>query len=351
MNANTPALREYAKARAMGIAAALSFDPKGRPGATEIREDQARLRAKKASMHNRVLENLAPKTPYCPQIPRSLDRASAYARRRGVREAPVRMFLAEIDARKADMAEGSPRELFGMTMTSPLALYGIHPLGSGWFYRQIEDTDADYHAYSKAWHRQYGPKITVTRRAVTFRRMDTETRQPDVRTVELAGWRGDWLAKSIVEANLAPKKSSAPVAVRLHSAYDAELVENRHGYRFYRRTLLGNQIDWCVVSPMGTTFHAKDRKSLLSGLHAKIRAQKLKLSGRVIDWKKCRSLGFCEVGIRSFCDAFGLNPNGAYYPEELESLVRANLADARPFMAELRTLAAAVGLAVPEFSL
>jgi len=350
MNANTPALLQYAAAITTGIAAALAFDPKGRPGATEIREDQARLRAKKTAMHARVLANLTPKTPYCPEMPRSWNRARAYERRWEVREALFRRFLAGIDARKADAAEGSPRELFEMPMDAPLSLLGIHPLGYGWFYRQIEETEADYHAYSKAWHRQYGPKITVTRRAVTLRRMDPETGRPDIRTVELTGWRGDWLAKVVAFADLSPKKSSAPLAVRLHAAYDAELVETRHGYRIYRRTLLGKAIDWCVVAPMGTTYHAENRKDILSGLHAKIRSQKLKLSGRMIDWGKCRSLGFCAVGIRSFCDTFGLDPKGAYAPEEIESLVRANLAAARPYLAELKILANAVGFMIPEFS-
>lgn len=350
LSTSSPVVREYLAVRKSGIKAALAFDPSGRPGASSVREDQARLRARVARYTKKAAIRL-PAKPVRPALSKSerwnLNRKEWREHRHNIRRASIDAFLAGIEARKADMADGSPRELFGRVMGANLPS-NIIRLGGGWFARQEQDEDRDFGIYSKSWHRQHGPKITISNRRVSFRRINPETGEKEIKTAHMDSWRGDWLAQAIIKADLQPDNPNAPLAVRLHAAYDAELIKTSHGYRIYRRTLVGKFVDWVIIAPLGTTYHATNKKDLLPGVHAKIRASKARLEGRMIDWAKCRKLGFCEDGIRSFCGIFDIDPRGQYLPEEIERLVRANPTAAAPYLPELRTLAQAVGFVVPE---
>lgn len=348
----SPVVRQYFEARKTGIKAALAFDPSGRPGASSVREDQARLKALVAA-YRRSSDARLPKPSRAVVYPGdrwNLTKKAWQDHCHHLRQMRVDGFLASIESRKADMADGSPRELFGLVMDSSIYGVGIHRLGNGWFYRQNEEAEADYHAYSKEWHRAHGPKVTISNRRVSFRRINPETGEKEIKTAHMDSWRGDWLAQAIIKADLQPDNPNAPLAVRLHAAYDAELIKTSHGYRIYRRTLVGKFVDWVIIAPLGTTYHSQDRKVLLAGVHAKIRAKKASLEGRMIDWNKCRKLEFCETGILAFCDLFNLNPKSSYTPEEIERVVRANPSAAAPYLPELRTLAQAVGFVVPEFA-
>lgn len=59
--------------------------------------------------------------------------------------------VAVMDAERRDAAEGSPRALFGIPVTSNIADLNIIALGDGWYCRQAQDEDRDWSAYSKAW--------------------------------------------------------------------------------------------------------------------------------------------------------------------------------------------------------
>ena len=63
-----------------------------------------------------------------------------------------------------------------------------------------------------------------------------------------------------------------------------------------------------------------------------------------------KALGFCDSGIRAFCDAFGLSVKGEYSPREIEARVRADVEAARPFIRELEILSRAIGYNVSEFN-
>lgn len=347
---SSPVVGEYLAARRQGIKSALAFDPSGRPGAAAVREDQARLRGRVARYEKKAAIRL-PSKPVLPVASKgdrwNLNRKEWCEHRHNIRQARIDAFLAGIADRKADIEAGSPRELFGLAMGANLPS-NIIRLGDGWFARQEEDVDRDWDVYSKAWHRAHGPKVTVTNRRVSFRRINPETGEKEIKTAHMDSWRGDWLAQAIIKADLQPDNPNAPLAVRLHAAYDAELIKTSHGYRIYRRTLVGKFVDWVIIAPLGTTYHATNKKDLLPGVHAKIRASKARLEGWMIDWAKCRKLGFCEDGIRSFCGIFDIDPRGQYLPEEIERLVRANPTAAAPYLPELRTLAQAVGFVVPE---
>lgn len=350
LSTSSPVVREYLAARKSGIKAALAFDPSGRPGASSVREDQARLKALVAA-YRRSSDARLPKPSRAVVYPGdrwNLTKKAWQDHCHHLRQARIDAFLAGIADRKADIEAGSPRELFGLAMGANLPS-NIIRLDGGWFARQEQDEDREWDVYSKAWHRAHGPKVTVTNRRGSFRRINPATGEPEIRTANMDSWRGDWLAAAVVKAGLQPANPQASMAVRLHAAYDAVLIETRHRYLVYRRTLVGKFVDWVIIAPLGTTFHATNKKDLLPGVHAKIRAKKASLEGRMIDWNKCRKLEFCETGILAFCDLFNLNPKSSYTPEEIERVVRANPSAAAPYLPELRTLAEAVGFVVPEF--
>lgn len=208
-----------------------------------------------------------------------------------------------------------------------------------WTIQSSQYVDVDWHYYSKAWHRSHGPKVSIESRQLTFTRRYGRGTQK--KTVFLNSWQGDFLAKSIIELGLDPKKSKYSLKIRLNKAYDAKLIEVKRGYKIYQRTLLGAPADWVIQSPLGMVYHDAERGNLVKGLHNKIRNQSRKLQG-LVDWEMCRKLGFCKEGIKSFCDAYGFNTNDSYTPQEIERAVRRDTQKAIPFISELKTLANAI---------
>lgn len=227
----------------------------------------------------------------------------------------------------------------------------IHTADLGrWQVTATESVSLDWEYYSKSWHRTHGPRRAVESRTVEFRSAAGARR-----VVHPDAWRGDWLARACLDAGLvkAKRKTRAPLSVRLNCAYDAELVREVRGHKIYQRTLMGTPVDFVIVSPMGLTYHDEDRKQLIPGLRAKLRCslKRAKLPGTTrITWALCKKLGFCDAGIRAFADAFGLDTNAEYSPEQIEARVRSNPATAAPFLPELRILADAIGHPVAEFN-
>lgn len=214
-----------------------------------------------------------------------------------------------------------------------------------WTITASQEVDKDWHYYSKAWHRSHGPKITISDRKLTFQRKHGAGVMK--RSVDLESWAGDFVANAIASLGLGPKKSTTPLRIRLNAAYNAKLIEKKRGYKIYSRTLLGQHHDWVIESPLGMIYHDADRGNLVKGLHKKIRNQSRKISG-AIDWKKCRSLGFCEAGIKQFCADFGLSIKAAYSPLEIHTRIKQDIEKALPYLHELKILADAVGYTAPE---
>jgi hypothetical protein len=105
-------------------------------------------------------------------------------------------------------------------------------------------------------------------------------------------------------------------------------------------------VDFCAVRG-DVTFHAATVTEALAGLRSKVRKATLRANGKLVTYDLCRALGFCRDGIASFCQTFDLSPRGQYTPAEIAEHVMSNLTAARPYAAELRTLASAVGYAIP----
>lgn len=219
-------------------------------------------------------------------------------------------------------------------MTSATAAVG------NWTITTSQDIDANRNYYSKAWHRKYGAKFTVSNRQITFTR--PHGRGTLTKTMKLKSWSGDYVARAVIEFGLEPKRPKFPLSIRLNKAYDATFLREKHGFKFYARTLLGEVVDYVIVSPLGTTYHDDIENNLTKGLRKKIKNRARKLRGELIDWTVCKKLGFCDSGLKEFCNLYGLNTRSIYTPEEIERVIRKRPKLATPFLSELKTLARAV---------
>jgi hypothetical protein len=210
-----------------------------------------------------------------------------------------------------------------------------------WEVSTTQSVDEDRNCYSKSWHRKYGAKYTISSREITFKRKCGKGFV--TKRVDLSSWAGNYLENAIVSAGIEPKAPKAPLSVRLHKAFDAVLVRELRGHKIYQRTLLGQPVDFVIVAPMGTTYHDDNRKNLMRGLYSKIKAMrgKVDFGDNCVDWDACRKLGFCKEGIKAFCNDFGFDVKKQYSPREIAEQVKSAPHLAVPYLAELRTLAAA----------
>lgn len=220
---------------------------------------------------------------------------------------------------------------------------GQYARAGDWWVLCLESRTTSWTRYSKAWHRAHGPVEEVRNRRVVCRRL-THGRLEE-RVVRLEAWRGDFVARALMEAGLVQPHRGLR-HVRLHPAYDVRELRQHRGYRVYQRTLCGEPVDLCVVSPLGLTYHARTLRQAFRGLKTKttgIEAQ----AGPLIDRALVRRLGFCDPGIQAFADAFHLDLHGQYTPDEIYHVVQTDPDAARPFRRELRLLAAALNSPVP----
>lgn len=202
----------------------------------------------------------------------------------------------------------------------------------------VENTDWNY--YSKAWHRAHGPKRTISDRKVTIYKYNGRCKNPlqVAAVVEFDGWRGNVLLQSVKQSGLftAPE-SKIPLSVRLDKFYDAKLIRAIGHINIFERTLLGSHIDYCAVLS-GVTFHAATIRAAVRGVHVKIKAA-AKRRNHPIDLKLCKELGFCDAGIKQFCNVFSIDIHGSYSPAEIEGIAKESPSKAAPFESELRVIA------------
>jgi hypothetical protein len=218
------------------------------------------------------------------------------------------------------------------------------PTIGGWSVIAWQEETQDWNFYSKAWHRNHGPKTTITGRFVKF----VSPSDKKVKTVELESWRGNWQLKAIVAAGLVrPQKGQ--MNIRLNEAFEIKKIGKKSGITFYIRTLKGEIFDYCAVTPLGMTYHAESPIACIKGLKIK-RAALQRKEVAVINWNFLKTLGFCDTGIKEFCSIFGFSVKDSVTPDEVYDRVKANPAAAVPFLTELKTLAETIGYSVPELN-
>jgi hypothetical protein len=210
-------------------------------------------------------------------------------------------------------------------------------------FSQLEQVDWNNHKYSKSWHRQHGGVKEVSNRRVIITKQDKRAKNgvKTIATVNFDAWRGNILLTAIKESgHFNAPQSTAPLAVRLDKFYDAKVTRQIGKIKIYQRTLLNEHVDYCVVLN-GVTFHAETILEAIKGVHTKIKAAVKKIN-EPISFKLCKDLGFCDAGIKAFCEAFGLSLKDTYSPQQIEQLVKESPNKAAPFEAELKTLAKAL---------
>jgi len=210
----------------------------------------------------------------------------------------------------------------------------------GFLFSQTEKESEDWNYYSKAWHRAHGPKRTTSDRKISIYNYNGRAKEKlqVAAVIEFAGWRGNVLLHAIKESGLfAAPESKAPLSVRLDKFYDAKLIRTIGHINIFERTLLESHVDFCAVLN-GVTFHADTIRAAVGGVHTKIKAASKKRNSP-INLKLCKELGFCDTGIKEFCNVFCIDIHGSYSPAEIENMVSANVGLAAPFESELRVVA------------
>jgi hypothetical protein len=231
------------------------------------------------------------------------------------------------------------RAVFGSSFDNGYAvILGDH------LFVQSEVVEWNMHRYSKAWHRAHGGAKEVSCRKITIYSYHPRKKQKlhVAAVVRFDAWRGNILLTAIKNSGLfvAPE-STAPMSVRLDKFYSAEIIRTIGHIKIYERKLLGGHIDYCAVLN-GVTFHADSIRAAVRGVHVKIKAA-AKRQNSPINLKLCKELGFCDAGIKQFCNVFNIDIKGSYTPDEIEALVRSDLDKAAPFEHELRTVAKTIG--------
>ncbi len=216
-----------------------------------------------------------------------------------------------------------------------------------WWISTSQSEEKDWNYYSKAWHRSHGPKVTISDRKVLIRRYNPATKKIESRDQDVTAWRGNWALNALIDAGVI-EGVKAPTKIRpvqLHHAFAVELHRKHGDFTVYRRMLAGDIYDFCAFWH-GLTYHAESPITAIRGLKNKIHVAE-KRRNSPINWALCRELGFCEEGIKQFCRDFSLSPKGEYTPEEIRKAVEHDISSAIPYASELKTLAKAVGYAIP----
>jgi hypothetical protein len=120
----------------------------------------------------------------------------------------------------------------------------------GWTAIAWQEEERDYKYYSKAWHRQHGPKVTVTGRFVKF--VSPSGRKTKI--VKVEAWRGNWQAKALVDAGLV-KAQSGRMSIRLNQACEIKELGKVRGITIYARSLKGELLDYVAVQS-GKVYHS-----------------------------------------------------------------------------------------------
>lgn len=149
-----------------------------------------------------------------------------------------------------------------------------------------------------------------------------------VRTVWIDGFRGHWLIRAIAELYNLPKVRvpRALKPVQIGDYFALEQVRSVAGVQIYRRTLAGETVDYCAVAG-ATTYHAATPREAIAGLRHKLQqarameARRVARDGEVLTAQHGFRLGFCQAGIRAFCDANDLDFGSTYTRGELRERV------------------------------
>lgn len=188
------------------------------------------------------------------------------------------------------------------------------------YYITVTQTEnEDWEAYSKSWHNAHGPKRTIESREINFYKNGAKDK-----TVFTDSFAGNYLIKAIVQFfNLKKVKVSKELKkVQLINEAEVIFIRKIQSVRIYKRTIAGALLDYCAIYK-NETYHAASIQDAVKGLIRKAKAH-ISEEFELIDKKVGYQLGFCESGIKSFCDDNSLDFEGEYTRKELRNVVVKN---------------------------
>ena len=180
--------------------------------------------------------------------------------------------------------------------------------------------DHDWNFYAKSYGR---PKSTYAERAVVFQTVGKLGKVEDIFRFELTSFSGNFMEKAIAAFFKVGKVKCAKElkSVQLADYFYLNETHQINGYRLFERKIGKLVLDYAIFdTKTGNTFHSYNPETLISGLRAKIQA-KLDVEYETITKHTGFGLGFCETGMKQFCEDNGVDFNGEYSRRDLRNIV------------------------------
>ena len=93
------------------------------------------------------------------------------------------------------------------------------------------------------------------------------------------------------------------------------------GYQLFQRYIGKVPWDYAILeTKTGENYHAYDMERLIPGLRTKMQAR-IEHENEAITKKTAFRLGFCQSGVRAFCEHNDLDMDGSYTRQELRNVV------------------------------
>lgn len=179
-----------------------------------------------------------------------------------------------------------------------------------------QEESEDWGAYSKGWHKAHGPRRTIESRDINFYKNGKLES-----SVSVNSFAGNYLINAIISKfNLQKIKVSKELKkVQLIDEAEVVLIRQILSTKIYERRLAGVHLDYCVVHK-NETFHAQTVEKTIAGLQNKIKAEKY-FEREMISKEDGFKLGFCESGMKSFCEDNNVDFEGQYSRKDLRNIV------------------------------
>jgi hypothetical protein len=183
--------------------------------------------------------------------------------------------------------------------------------------------DHDWNFYAKSYGK---PKSTYTDRAIEFQTIGKLGKVETIYRHELTTFAGNFVEKAIAAFLKVGKVKVSKELKSIQLADFFSVVEKKaiNGYRLFERRIGELVWDFAIIdTKTGANYHHSCYDELVAGSRRKIEA-KIEREIEVITKETGYSLGFCEPGMRAFCDDNNVDFDGEYTRQELRNIVIAN---------------------------
>ncbi|NCB09317.1 MAG: hypothetical protein EOM73_14275, partial [Bacteroidia bacterium] len=162
-----------------------------------------------------------------------------------------------------------------------------------------EDHDWDYYA------KRYGrPKSTYSDRKVLFQSIGKLGQVENIFTFDLNNFAGNFMEKAIAGFQRV-KKGRCPKglkAIQMADYFTVKKLKSVNGYQLFQRYIGKVPWDYAILeTKTGENYHAYDMERLIPGLRTKMQAR-IEHENEAITKKTAFRLGFCQSGVRAFCE-------------------------------------------------